>query len=77
MLRDPRVRGLALEFGGNWLDFRRFEEHRVCKRQLRRAEVPHLWRVVPLPLLERLMGRVLVVKAFKPVSTAILLQAAA
>jgi hypothetical protein len=27
MLRDPKVRGLATEFGGNWLDFRRFEEH--------------------------------------------------
>ena len=26
MLRDPKVRGLATEFGGNWLEFRRFEE---------------------------------------------------
>ena len=26
MLQDDRVRGLASEFGGNWLDFRRFEE---------------------------------------------------
>jgi hypothetical protein len=26
MLKDPRVRDLAIEFGGNWLDFRRFEE---------------------------------------------------
>ena len=25
MLKDERVRGLATEFGGNWLDFRRFE----------------------------------------------------
>ena len=25
MLQDPRVRALAVEFGGNWLDFRRFE----------------------------------------------------
>jgi hypothetical protein len=25
MLKDPRVRGLATEFGGNWLDFRWFE----------------------------------------------------
>ena len=23
LLRDPKVRGLAAEFGGNWLDFRR------------------------------------------------------
>ena len=33
MLRDPRVRGLATEFGGNWLDFRRFEEHNGVARQ--------------------------------------------
>jgi hypothetical protein len=26
LLQDPRLRGLAVEFGGNWLDFRRFEE---------------------------------------------------
>jgi len=26
MVRDPRIRALAVEFGGNWLDFRRFEE---------------------------------------------------
>jgi hypothetical protein len=32
MLRDPRVRGLATEFEGNWLDFRRFEEHNGVDR---------------------------------------------
>ncbi|MHB1561064.1 MAG: DUF1592 domain-containing protein [Isosphaeraceae bacterium] len=32
MLRDPKVRGLAVEFGGNWLDFRRFEEHNSVDR---------------------------------------------
>jgi hypothetical protein len=32
MLRDPRVRGLATEFFGNWLDFRRFEEHNSVDR---------------------------------------------
>jgi hypothetical protein len=26
MLQDPRVRALAVEFGGNWLEFRRFGE---------------------------------------------------
>jgi Protein of unknown function (DUF1592)/Protein of unknown function (DUF1588)/Protein of unknown function (DUF1587)/Protein of unknown function (DUF1585)/Protein of unknown function (DUF1595)/Planctomycete cytochrome C len=26
MLHDPRIRALAVEFGGNWLDFRRFSE---------------------------------------------------
>jgi hypothetical protein len=32
MLREPRVRRLATEFGGNWLDFRRFEEHNSVDR---------------------------------------------
>src|SRR5262249_155359 len=33
VLRDRRVGGLATEFGGNWLDFRRFEEHNSVDRQ--------------------------------------------
>jgi mono/diheme cytochrome c family protein len=33
MLKDPRVRGLATEFGGNFLDFRRFEEHNAVDRE--------------------------------------------
>jgi hypothetical protein len=33
MLKDPRARGLAVEFGGNWLDFRRFEQHNAVDRQ--------------------------------------------
>jgi hypothetical protein len=32
MLKDDRVRGLAVEFGGQWLDFRRFEEHNSVDR---------------------------------------------
>ncbi len=32
MLQDERVRGLATEFVGNWLDFRRFEEHNGVDR---------------------------------------------
>lgn len=32
MLRDDRVRALAVEFGGAWLDFRRFEEHNAVDR---------------------------------------------
>jgi hypothetical protein len=33
MLRDDRARALAVEFGGQWLDFRRFEEHNAVDRQ--------------------------------------------
>jgi hypothetical protein len=33
MLKDPKTRGLALEFGGNWLDFRRFEDHNAVDRE--------------------------------------------
>jgi ubiquinone/menaquinone biosynthesis C-methylase UbiE len=50
--------------------FGRFVEHRIHKRQLSRSEIPHVWRCVPRSLLERLMGRVLVLKAFKPLSAA-------
>jgi hypothetical protein len=33
MLQDNRARCLAVEFGGNWLDFRRFEEHNAVDRE--------------------------------------------
>ncbi|WP_202973948.1 DUF1592 domain-containing protein [Fimbriiglobus ruber] len=32
MLRDDRARGLATQFGGSWLDFRRFDEHNAVDR---------------------------------------------
>jgi SAM-dependent methyltransferase len=48
--------------------FAAFVKPAVGKRHLRRAELPHPWRVLPLVLLERLIGRVLVFKAFKPLS---------
>ncbi|MDB6031487.1 MAG: Protein of unknown function (DUF1587)/Protein of unknown function (DUF1592)/Protein of unknown [Verrucomicrobiales bacterium] len=33
MLKDGRIRNLATEFAGNWLDFRRFEEHNSVDRE--------------------------------------------
>jgi hypothetical protein len=33
MLKDPRARGLAVEFGANWLDVRRFEQHNAVDRE--------------------------------------------
>ncbi|MES1256345.1 MAG: DUF1592 domain-containing protein, partial [Acidobacteriota bacterium] len=33
MLKDARARGLATEFTGNWLDFRRFENHNAVDRE--------------------------------------------
>ncbi|MDB5311388.1 MAG: hypothetical protein JWO38_5590 [Gemmataceae bacterium] len=50
--------------------FVRFADHRVVRRHLRRSELPHLCRIFPLVVLERLIGRVLVFKAFKPISAA-------
>jgi SAM-dependent methyltransferase len=47
--------------------FARFPDSRVSKRHLRRGELPHVWRIFPLMLLERWIGRVLVLKAKKPI----------
>ena len=33
MLQDPRVQGFASEFAGQWLEFRRFEEHNSVDRE--------------------------------------------
>jgi hypothetical protein len=33
MLQDRRVRNFATEFAGNWLDFRRFEQHNSVDRE--------------------------------------------
>jgi hypothetical protein len=33
MLQDERARGLATEFAGAWLDFRRFDEHNAVDRE--------------------------------------------
>jgi ubiquinone/menaquinone biosynthesis C-methylase UbiE len=51
--------------------FSRFVEHRIYKRHLRRSNLPPLWRMYPLPLLERLVGQWLIMKAFKPLSVAL------
>jgi SAM-dependent methyltransferase len=68
----PRFSGRRLR-----LLFGQFVEHRVYKRHLRRSQVPHLWRWLPLPVLQRLMGRVLILKAFKPLSAAMSIHMAA
>lgn len=57
--------------------FTRFRELRIHKRHLRRSEVPHLWRWLPLPLLQRWLGHYLIVKGFKPVTSALSVPAAA
>jgi SAM-dependent methyltransferase len=51
--------------------FGSFADHRVAKRHLRRSELPHLWRFLPVSVLERVIGRVLVLRAFKPVAAAL------
>jgi hypothetical protein len=33
MLKDPKARGMVVEFGGNWLDFRRFEDINTVDRE--------------------------------------------
>ncbi|MCS6975565.1 MAG: class I SAM-dependent methyltransferase, partial [Gemmatales bacterium] len=48
-----------------------FEHCRVHKRHLSRREIPFLLRGVPRSWLERLLGRLLILKAFKPVHVSI------
>ena len=50
--------------------FGRFVEVRVFKRHVRRSEISPIWRWLPHPLVERLLGRYLIIKAFKPLSAA-------
>ena len=57
--------------------FAGFQDVRVYKRHLRRSELPYLWRWMMLPVAERLMGRFFIVKAFKPLTAAAAVRAAA
>jgi len=57
--------------------FAGYQEVRVFKRHLRRSELPYLWRWMLMPLMERVMGRFLVIKAFKPLIAAGTVRAAA
>lgn len=57
------ARGLGRVFG-------QFDERSAQKRHVRKAELPAACRALPAWLTGRLMGRVLVFKAFKPVSAA-------
>jgi SAM-dependent methyltransferase len=50
--------------------FARFGDRTLNKRHLRRAELPPSWRAVPLALWERVAGRVLALRAFKPLAAA-------
>ncbi len=42
MVQDPKARALAVEFGGNWLDFRRFEDIGTVDRDRFPAFTPEL-----------------------------------
>lgn len=44
-----------------------FESCLIQKRHLRRSELPHLWRAFPLSIMERAAGRILAVRATKPI----------
>jgi len=57
--------------------FSRFSDAKIHKRHLRRSDVPHLFRWMLLPVMERLMGRFLMVKTFKPVAARAMLRIAA
>lgn len=45
-----------------------FQESRIRRRHLRRGDMPRLFRWIPAPLIERIIGRVVVLKGFKPLT---------
>ena len=49
--------------------FTTFEKTGIWRRHLIRSELPLIWKPFPLSLMERVMGHVLIVKAFKPISS--------
>jgi hypothetical protein len=60
MLRDGRVRGLATEFAGNWLAFRRFDEHNSVDRERFSTftnELRHAMYEEPIHFFVDLVGR--------------------
>jgi ubiquinone/menaquinone biosynthesis C-methylase UbiE len=65
LLANPRLTTSEI-----WKVMHRFTEAKISRRHLRRAEVPTLLRLTPLVILERLTGRLLVYKGFKPLSAA-------
>ena len=51
--------------------FAPFDEARISKRHLRPSDLPYLWRFAPRSVLERLIGQVLILRAFKSVTAAL------
>jgi SAM-dependent methyltransferase len=47
-----------------------FERITIVRRHLRRSELPPIWRAIPPSLLERVAGRVMALRATKPVRIA-------
>jgi len=78
-LRPPVVGDSSGAWSGRGLKkaFGHFHEHRIRQRHLRRSDLPHLWRWMVLPLVERFMGRYLILKAFKPLRSAMVSKLAA
>lgn len=77
------MQGRQQEQAGRWsgsalnLVFKQFSVERIQKRHLRRSDLPHIWRWMLLPGLERIMGRFLILKAFKPLSAGLPIKIAA
>jgi len=69
---EPRPAQTETRFTGKEVRrlFQRFTDQRLKKQHLRRSDLPHVWRWILLPILERVMGRYLIFKAFKPVVSA-------
>ncbi|MSR30151.1 MAG: methyltransferase domain-containing protein [Gemmataceae bacterium] len=51
--------------------FKGFLDYRIHKRHLRRNDLPPLFRWIPIPLIQRLVGKYLLFKGLKPLAAAV------
>lgn len=61
-----RISGLELK-----QIYQQFLDYRIHKRQLKKSDLPPLLRWIPIPLIERSVGKFLIFKGIKPLSMAL------
>ncbi len=71
LLRKPAVNAITFGKADLKKQLDRFEIRRMSRRHLRRSDLPAYLRWIYFPIMERLFGQVIVVKAIKPIRAAL------